>query len=98
MPPNKHAVYESRPTHASPPIAPHDERQQEAATRAAALVDRLRLALPAPLRIDRNHGSESLEVRFCMLLGPPTSPTYTRTVRLHTFSVLNVVNMYASDG
>ena len=35
---------------------------QETATKVVALVDRFKLSLPFPLRLDRNHGSESLEV------------------------------------
>ncbi|GAB5035155.1 Hypothetical protein NocV09_02400310 [Nannochloropsis oceanica] len=38
-----------------------DNRLQDIATKVVTLVDRFKLSLPVPLRLDRNHGSESLE-------------------------------------
>jgi len=49
------------PSHPStlPSLPPYP---QETATKVVGLVDRFKLLLPLPLRLDRNHGSESLEV------------------------------------
>jgi len=44
----------------SPSFAP--SLIQDIATKVVTLVDRFKLSLPVPLRLDRNHGSESLEV------------------------------------